>query len=180
MRRLPLNAAFRAKETRNFIQLRLTALGLLFSTGILFIVSLLPASGVQVLNSLHIFGSFADPSPFWIQGLLWVAGIVINAALFTMIYRYLPSPSANVSWRDARFGGAIAAVLWEVAKQGFAWYLRNLGGAASYDKLYGSLGGIFLLVFWIYYTSMILLLGAEIAKLHGDLKNAIKVPEKVS
>ena len=42
----PLNAAFQEKETRNFFQLRLVALGLLFSTGILFVLSLLPASGV--------------------------------------------------------------------------------------------------------------------------------------
>lgn len=169
---VPINAAFRTKETRNFVQLRVVALGLLASTGVLFVLSLLPASGVQVLNSLRIFGTFPDPTPFWLEAIFWAVAIVINAALFTLIYRFLPSPSAKVSWNDARFGGVIAAVLWEIAKQGFALYLQRLGGAASYDKLYGSLGSIFLLVFWIYYTSMILLLGAEIAKLHGDLRDA--------
>lgn len=177
----PINAAFRTKETRNFFQLRLTALGLLFSTGILFILSLLPASGVQVLNSLRIFGTYPDPTPFWMEAIFWAVAIAINAALFTLIYRFLPSPSAKVTWQDARFGGVIAAILWEIAKQGFALYLQRLGGAASYDKLYGSLGSIFLLVFWIYYTSMILLLGAEIAKLYGELRNekAGAVPVKV-
>jgi membrane protein len=169
---VPINAAFRTKETRNFIQLRVVALGLLASTGVLFVLSLLPASGVQVLNSLRIFGTYPDPTPFWLEAIFWAVAIAINAALFTLIYRFLPSPSAKVSWKDARFGGIIAAVLWEIAKQGFALYLQRLGGAASYDKLYGSLGSIFLLVFWIYYTSMILLLGAEIAKLHGDLRDS--------
>ncbi|MBC7808868.1 MAG: YihY/virulence factor BrkB family protein [Akkermansiaceae bacterium] len=177
----PINAAFGVKETRNFFQVRLVALGLLFSTGILFVLSLLPAAGVQVLNSLKLFGSYPDPTPFWLDAIFWAVGIAINAVLFTVIYRFLPSPSAKVSWQDARFGGVIAAVLWEIAKQGFALYLQRLGGAASYDKLYGSLGSIFLLVFWIYYTSMILLLGAEIAKLYGDLREAKagQVPAKI-
>lgn len=168
----PINAAFRAKETRNFFQLRLTALGLLFGTGILFVVSLLPAAGVQVLNSLRIFGTLPDPLPLALKAVFWLLAVAVNAVLFTVIYRFLPSPTAKVSWRDARFGGIIAAVLWELAKQGFALYLQRLGGAESYNKLYGSLGSIFLLIFWIYYTSMILLLGAEIAKLYSDRQDA--------
>ncbi|MBC8141234.1 MAG: YihY/virulence factor BrkB family protein [Armatimonadetes bacterium] len=172
----PINAAFQAKETRNFFQLRLTALGLLFGTGILFVLSLLPAAGVQVINSLRVFGTLPDPLPLAIQIVFWAMAIAVNALLFTVIYRFLPSPTAKVSWRDASFGGITAAVLWELAKQGFALYLQRLGGAESYNKLYGSLGSIFLLIFWIYYTSMILLLGAEIAKLYGDVQNAKKVP----
>lgn len=168
----PMNAAFRAKETRNFFQVRLTALSLLFGTGILFVVSLLPAAGVQVLNSLRVFGSLPDPLPLALKAIFWLLGIATNAVLFTVIYRFLPSPTAQVSWRDARFGGLIAAVLWEMAKQGFALYLQRLGGAESYNKLYGSLGSVFLLIFWIYYTSMILLLGAEIAKLYSDVQDA--------
>jgi len=169
---IPINAAFRAKETRNFFQLRVTALGLLFGTGVLFVVSLLPAAGVQVLNSLRVFGTLPDPLPLILKIVFWLFAIAVNAVLFTVIYRFLPSPSAKVSWRDAGFGGIIAAVLWEMAKQGFALYLQRLGGAASYDKLYGSLGSVFLLIFWIYYTSMILLLGAEVAKLYSDAKDA--------
>lgn len=171
----PLNAAFRVKEARNWIKLRLVALGLLLGCGALFIVSLLPAAGVQFLNRLHLplVGSLPDdPTPFWISGLLWIMAVAVNTALFTLIYRYLPSPSARVNWRDARFGGAVAAILWEIAKQGFALYLQRMGGQAGYDKIYGSLGGLVLLVFWIYYSSMILLLGAEVAKLHNDMRLA--------
>ncbi|RYF60662.1 MAG: YihY/virulence factor BrkB family protein [Cytophagaceae bacterium] len=98
-------------------------------------------------------------------------GVGVNTVLFTVIYRFLPSPAANVTWRDARYGGVIAAILWEAAKQGFALYLQRMNGQAGYDKVYGSLGGLVLLVFWIYYSSMILLLGAELAKLNSDLRH---------
>ena len=48
----------------------------------------------------------------------------------------------------------------EVAKQGFAFYLA---GFASYDVVYGSLGGVFALLFWVYLSANILLFGAEVA-----------------
>lgn len=169
----PVNAAFRAKETRGAIQLRLYAAGLLLGTGVLFLISLLPASGVQVINSLHLpfIGSLPVPSPPLISVILLLVGVAINSVMFTIIYRFLPSPSAGVDWKEARFAGIIVAILWEAAKQGFAFYLNRMG-SAGYNKVYGSLGGAVALVFWIYYTSMILLLGAEIAKLYSDAREA--------
>jgi membrane protein len=89
--------------------------------------------------------------------------------MFSVIYRYLPSPSANVTWKAAGIAGGIVALLWEAAKQAFAFYTSKY---ANYDKVYGTLGGVVGLVFWIYYTSMILLLGAEIANLYGDAQRA--------
>lgn len=168
----PMNAAFRARETRGFLQLRLAAAGLLLVTGMIFLISLLPAAGVQVINSLHIFNlRLPIPPPPLVSALLFVVGIAINAVMFTVIYRYLPSPASGIDWKEARFAGIIVAILWELAKQGFALYLNKMG-SAGYNKVYGSLGGAVALVFWIYYTSMILLLGAEIAKLYSDVREA--------
>ena len=168
----PMNAAFRAKETRGFLQLRMYAAGLLLGSGVIFLVSLLPAAGVQVINSLHIFNlQLPVPPPFIVSALLFVIAIGINSLMFAIIYRYLPSPAARIDWREAWFAGIIVAVLWEVAKQLFALYLNRMG-SAGYNKVYGSLGGAVALVFWIYYTSMILLLGAEIAKLYSDVREA--------
>ena len=174
----PMNAAFRAHETRNWFQLRIRALGMLVGAGLLFMLSLLPAAGVQVLNSLPGLGNLPDPSPFWLDLILALVGVAINAAMFTFIYRFLPSPDAGVDWKEAAFGGVVAAVLWEVAKQAFALYLQRFGGSAGYDKVYGSFGGLVLLTFWIYYTSMLLLLGAEAAKLYSDYRDARQAKAK--
>lgn len=165
----PMNAAFRAQETRSFLKLRLVALGLLLGTGLLFLLSLLPSVGVQALNSvtLPVVGDVSAYTRMPLKIVLWVVGVVVNAAMFTLIYRYLPSPSSGVTWRSAAFAGSIVAVLWEIAKQAFALYLQRFG-EAGYNKLYGSLGGLVGLIFWIYYSSMIMLLGAEIAQLYQD------------
>jgi membrane protein len=169
----PMNAAFRTVEVRGFIKLRLVALAMLVGTGLLFLLSLLPSSGSQILNSLNLpfLEKLPDPSPTWLDLIFWVIGVALNAVMFTLIYRYLPSPSAGVTWKSARFAGGIIAVLWECAKQAFAIYLQRFG-SAGYNKLYGSLGGLVALVFWIYYSSIILLLGAEIAKLYQEVQEA--------
>jgi membrane protein len=173
----PMNAAFRARETRGWVKLRVVSLGLLFGSGILFVLSLALSSGVQWLSN------YADRLPFvqhlgitaqaLLTTLLVVVGLAltltVNAAMFALIYRYLPSPSARASWTAVGVSGAIIAILWEAAKQAFTWYLARF---ANYNKLYGSLGGLVALIFWIYYSSMILLLGAEIAKLYQDARDA--------
>jgi membrane protein len=167
----PMNAAFRTKETRNFFKLRLTALGLLFGAGVLFLLALTPTVAAQFIGSSKFLGlgPFKDTVLPIVAVLFTILGIGINAAMFTVIYRFLPSPSAKVTWKAAAMSGSFVALLWEGAKQGFAFYTSKY---ANYDKVYGTLGGLIALVFWIYYTSMILLLGAEIANLYADAQKA--------
>ncbi|MBC8102198.1 MAG: YihY/virulence factor BrkB family protein [Cytophagales bacterium] len=167
----PMNAAFRVKETRGFVKLRLTALALLFGAGLLFLLALTPTIGTQFVGNSKFLGlgSFSETGVALIAVVFTIIGIAINAAMFTVIYRFLPSPAANINWKAAGIGGGVTALLWEAAKQGFAFYV---GKYANYDKVYGTLGGLIGLVFWIYYTSMILLLGAEIANLYADVQQA--------
>lgn len=167
----PMNAAFRVKETRGFIKLRLTALGLLFGAGLLFLLALTPTIAAQFIGNSKFLGMgpFKETVLPLVAVLFTIIGIGINAAMFTVIYRYLPSPSAKVTWKAAGISGGFVALLWEGAKQAFAFYTSKY---ANYDKVYGTLGGLIGLVFWIYYTSMILLLGAEIANLYADSQRA--------
>lgn len=168
----PMNAAFRVKETRGFLKMQLYAIGMLFGVGALFLLSFLPTSGPDFLRNIPFFRGLPDPSPWFLDVLFLLLGVAINSVMYAVIYKFLPSPAAGISWKEAFFAGTIVAVLWEIAKQGFAIYLRNFGGSQGYDKVYGSLGGIIILVLWVYYSSMILLLGAEIAKLYSDRREA--------
>lgn len=168
----PMNAAFATEEKRGFFKMQVYAFGLMLGAGFLFLLSLLPSSGPALLRHIPLFGGMRDPSPWWLNILILLVSVLINAAMFTIIYRFLPSPSAGVDWTEARFAGLIVAVLWEAAKQGLAFYLSRFGGAKSYDKVYGPLGGLILVILWVYYSSMILLLGAEIAKMYSEWRDA--------
>lgn len=171
---VPLNAAFNVRETRSWWRKYLAALGMLLGVGTLFLLSLAPSVVVRILSA---WNSPFDLTFFNAVG-LYLTGILINAVLFALIYRFLPSPEAKIDWREAMLGGGIVAVLWEIAKQAFAVYLTQFGGGAGYERLYGSLGGLFLLIAWINLSSLLLLLGAEIAKLYSDWRDMVDKTEQ--
>jgi membrane protein len=161
-----MNAAWSVEETRSWLKQRLVALGLLFGAGALFLFSLLPSSGPDAVRRLNIpWLGLPERVPWSVDLAFALLAVAINVAMFTLIYRFLPN--ARVTWRQALVGGVFMGVLWELAKQGFSLYLAHFG---NYNKMYGSLGGLMILILWIYYTSMLLLLGAELTKLYKDIR----------
>lgn len=160
----PMNAAWEISETRSFFKLRLVALGVFVAAGVLFVVSVLLSSGPDFVRNLHIpWLGLPKPTPFWIDALFELLAWCIDIAMFVVIYRYLPA--TQVTWRAALFGGVIIGFLWELFKKGFALYLAHFG---NYNKAYGALGGIFLLLTWIYYSCIILLAGALLCKMYHE------------
>ncbi len=94
---------------------------------------------------------------------LWDAGalsIAVALSFLTFLFLYWLLPNRPVQLRYIWPGALLAALGIEVAKQGFAFYLA---GFANYDVVYGSLGGVFALLFWVYLSANILLFGAEVA-----------------
>ncbi len=89
---------------------------------------------------------------------LWFVSFGLSLLVFVMLNRFLPN--CTVSWKAGLFGGLVSAGLMEVARFGFRHYLENF---ANYNLLYGSIGGLFVLVMWAYYAALITLLGAELA-----------------
>jgi membrane protein len=156
----PMNAAWEVKETRNFIRLRVVCLEVFAGAGLFFLLSLVVSSDLW-----HPAGA-----PWAVNALLSLlyegVAVVLNAVMFTLIYRFLPD--AKVTWRAAAAGGIVTGVLYEVVKKGFELYLSHFGNFNN--KMYGTLGGIVLLVTWIYYSSMLLLSGAIIAKMIHEHK----------
>ncbi len=156
-----MNAAWETKEKRNWFVLRGVALGLLVGAGLLLVLSL----GVTALSTAISASSFAHSIPFEgaiSAGAVELGAVVVSGLMYAVIYKYLPSPSANISWKSALVGGAAAAVAFEIAKKGLSVLL--LKPKAS---VYGDLGNLIAFVLWIYYSMMILLLGAEVSAVYA-------------
>lgn len=106
------------------------------------------------------------------ETLLWQIGsfmvpIFINFLLFWALYQWVPQVS--VDRRASIIGGAIAGVAWELLNNAFTWYLSS--GLSRYSLVYGSLGTIVALLFWIYITATILLMGAHLtASIHEAIQ----------
>ena len=76
--------------------------------------------------------------------------------IFAGIYRY--APAKKFLWREVYPGAIVSALGWIIASLGFSYYINNI---SNYSVLYGSVGAVFVLMTWLYITSMVLILGAE-------------------
>lgn len=88
----------------------------------------------------------------------WPVLLVVVALMLAVLYYAAP----NVKQRSFRWvtpGSLLALVLWMLASVGFAFYVANFG---SYDKTYGTLGGVITFLVWIWLTNVAVLLGAEL------------------
>jgi uncharacterized BrkB/YihY/UPF0761 family membrane protein len=83
---------------------------------------------------------------------------MLSFTVFGLLYKFVPA--IHVRLRDVWLGALVAAILFELLKNGFAFYVANF---RAYDLLYGSLGGILLFLTAVYFASAILLLGGEMA-----------------
>jgi membrane protein len=150
-----INIAYDEQESRNFLKLRGTAL-LLTLGAIIFVLLTLALVAVvpAVLNALAL-GTFINVI---VQVVRWALLVVLIVVALAVVYRLAPDRDApQFKWTSV--GALVAAVLWVVASLGFSLYVNNFG---SYNKTYGALAGVVVLLLWLYLTSYIILLGAEI------------------
>ncbi|MBV9850368.1 MAG: YihY/virulence factor BrkB family protein [Armatimonadetes bacterium] len=155
-----MNAAWEAQEKRNWVVLRLVALGLLVATGILLVASLF-ATGFSTKFSDSRFAHLFPLEGALTAGLVEAGAIAVSALMYAITYKFLPS--AHVSWKAAFAGGAFAAVTWEIAKKLLAvWLLR------PNHSLYGDLGNLIVFILWVLYSMTILLLGAEVSAVYAN------------
>jgi membrane protein len=94
--------------------------------------------------------------------------LILGVILFFLIYKIIPS--RKVTTKAALLGAVYASGLWEVAKLLFDVYIRNY---ANFQKIYGSFGTIVVMFFWIYYSSFILLIGAEVGSNYEETKKRL-------
>ncbi len=156
-----MNAAWETTEKRNWFQLRGVALALLVGVGVLLVLSL----AVTAISTAISGSSFAKQVPFEgaiIAGLVELGAVVVSALMYAVTYKFLPSPSAHISWKSALIGGCAAAIAFEVVKKGLSVYLLKPN-----KSLYGELGNLIAFVLWVYYSMMILLLGAEVSAVYA-------------
>ncbi|MDT7710244.1 MAG: rane protein [Pseudonocardiales bacterium] len=150
-----VNLAYDEKETRNFVRRRglallLTLGGLVFVLLALALVAVVPL----VLNILHL-GLVAAVAA---QVLRWVLLVVLVILALAVIYRVAPDRDAP-KFRWVSPGSIVATVLWIVGSAAFSFYVDYF---SSYNKFYGALAGVVVLLLWLYLTCYIVLLGAEI------------------
>lgn len=150
-----VNLVYDEQETRGFLRLRvaallLTAVALVVAAVALGLVAVFPV--VLDLLGLGTLGRSLANVARWV-GLTLLIGVALAA-----LYRYGPDRD-RARWRWVSWGAFIAVVLWLAASAAFSLYVSNF---SNYHETYGALAGVAILLLWLYLSSFIALLGAEI------------------
>jgi membrane protein len=147
-----LNIAYDETEKRNYV-LR-TAMTYGFTLALLVFlmaVSAILVAAPLVLDTLRLRHDVLIAAR-------WPLVYAIAVAAFAVVYRYGPSRQL-ARWRWVVAGSLAAAALWMAGSAGFSWYLNNV---ARLDATYGSLGAVIGFMLWIWFSVMVVLIGAEL------------------
>ena len=162
-----VNLAWDIRENPPFYKNKPRQLAMALAVGMLFALSLGISSFMQWATTIEIGSRSA--SDFLGGGLfsivLQIPATLISFSIFLMIYKFLPN--TKTYWKYVWTGAAVAAVLFEIGKNLFLFYLSNF---AEFDQLYGNVASVITLMVWAYFCALILILGAEVASEYGRLK----------
>ena len=142
-----------------FVRSRFLSFALIAGIGFLLLVSLVIETGIKALS--HYLQSVLPGALTVIVPVYLAFDFVIVTAVFTMIFKILPN--ATTRWRDVWIGAVLTAILFLIGKWALGIYLGS-GTAAS---AYGAASSLITLLLWIYYSSQILLFGAEFTQVYA-------------
>jgi membrane protein len=150
-----LNVAYGEEEKRGFIRFNAISLG--FTLGFICFV-LLVLAGVVVVPAVLNFLPLPDATSALVQLLPFPVLLIVAGFIFGLIYRYGPSHSGERG-RWITPGSIFAAVAWLAGSAAFSWYAANFG---NFNETYGSLGAAVGFMFWIWISTIVVLIGGEI------------------
>jgi membrane protein len=162
-----VNIAFHLQTSRPFLRRKVLDIAMILAMGVFFLLSVATTAMVQTMVRVgtEISSSHGAPVERVLGGgsILWrvaafAAPFALSFVAFLTVYLILPDSRPTV--RQVWPGAALAAVLFELSKIGFVYYVQWTGG---YNVVFGALGAVAAFLFWVYIESMILLFGAEVA-----------------
>jgi membrane protein len=150
-----LNIAWGTTESRGFVKRTLVAIGMVTGAVVAMVGAILAMSVMNFLEELVPSMGGLGHVLIKLLSFAVAAGLVI--LVLAAIYRYGPD-RPNAKWKWVTAGSLVATAVWVLATVAFAFYVSNFG---SYNATYGSLGAVIVFLTWLYLTSYIVLLGAE-------------------
>jgi membrane protein len=167
-----LNAAYEVRETRSYWKRRALALLLLVVLSVLVIAAFGVSSlGHWVGVRLAVrAGRVVSLNPLWDLGRWVITFLLIGLAAAVTDYAL---PNLKRPWRWVTPGSVFVILAWLLASKGFNTYVHYVG---SYSKTYGALGGLMILMLWIYIVSLIIMVGAEVNSQVDKIRSETRPP----
>ena len=155
------------KETNGviaFLRTRMLSFGMVLGVGFLLLTSLVLSAGISAIGGLLKAGAFEQ---IW-QTTNFLVSFAVVTVLFAMIYKILPD--VKIAWRDVWLGAAVTAVLFNIGKFLIGLYI----GKSSVASSYGAAGSFAVLLVWVYYSAMVLFIGAEFTQVYATTFGSLR------
>jgi membrane protein len=159
---LAINRAWDIRRVRPFFIRKASEVGMAFGTGILFLLSL---GASAIISILHRVLNLPAAHLIIVNVGSRLIAFLLMLAVFLLLYKLVPNTKTH--WRYIWPGALLAAILFELARTLFIFYLENF---ANYQLIYGSIASIIVLLVWIYYSAFIMILGAEFTSQYGRMR----------
>ncbi|MEO6452544.1 MAG: YihY/virulence factor BrkB family protein [Ginsengibacter sp.] len=141
---------------------RLLSFSLIVSIGFIMMVSLLLNALIAAFGN-YIGRYFTNFSITFIQVTNNTLIFIATTFLFALMFKILPD--AKIKWKDVIIGGLITSFFFTLGKLGIGYYL----GQSNLATVYGAAGSVIIIMVWVYYSAVILYLGAEFTKVYAKL-----------
>ena len=148
-----LNITYEEPEKRGFVRYQAIAIGLTIAAIVSAIITLMLVAAVPAMMRFLPFSDYAKMAGY---GVTWIILFVLVSIGVAAVYRFMPSRE-EPKWRWVSWGGIIATLIWVAASVAFSVYVAKFG---NYDKTFGSLGAVVILLTWLYLSAYVVLLGA--------------------
>lgn len=157
-----LNKAYDVEEKRSYLELR--AIAILFTVGLLVLLLIVLSTlvfgeilGNKLFDYLDMTQNFME---IW-EYLRIIISLGSMILIFSLLYKFSPSlrNSSKINFKHTLPGAVFTSLGWIFISGLFSYYVNNFG---NYGKTYGSLGGIIVLLIWLYISSIIIITGGEI------------------
>jgi len=147
-------------ESRSWLKQRLVALNLTLLTAFALILGVVVmVIGEFIIKEIKSTLRFSDSS-FWINLIAisrWIIVVAVYFVTISLLYRY--GPANPKKWKFFSPGSWLATFLAIITSVGFTYYINNFG---NYNKIYGSIGTLLVIMIWLYLNSLIILVGFEL------------------
>jgi len=153
----------KSEGIKGFIRKRLLSAGMILAIAFLLLVSLVASSIIGII--------IPQGAIIW----QWVdlgVSLCVFILLFGLMYKYLPD--VKIAWRDVWLGATVTAVLFAIGKFGVVLYLAHSSTASSY----GAAGSLLVLLLWVYYSSLLVFLGAEFTQAYARQRGRAIEPDE--
>lgn len=157
--RVALNSVYNVEEKRSYIKTKLLSILLTFLLTVLITIAFgIIFYGWKLFLIILNMISLPVPSPFILMIFQWIIVLAVLLVIYALLYNFLPMHEPH-KWVWITPGSVTGIILWLTLSYAFRTYLSYFN---TYDKTYGSLGAVIILMLWLYLTALVILIGGII------------------